>query len=93
MRIEFELISQEYFSCMCICICCKMNYCEKREVCVSNSKSMVLTIFSRMCMCIEFVSEVIKQKNAHVSFLVGMVIKGVDCAKPLFYSVFRGLPP
>ena len=29
--------------------------------------------FSRMCMCIEFVIQVPKQKNAHVSFPVGMV--------------------
>ena len=27
----------------------------------------------RMCMCIEFVIQVLKQKNAHVSFPVGMV--------------------
>ena len=29
--------------------------------------------FSGMCMCIEFVIQVPKQKNAHVSFPVGMV--------------------
>ena len=34
---------------------------------------MVLSFFSRMCMCIEFVIQVLKQKNAHVSFPVGMV--------------------
>ena len=27
-----------------------------------------------MCMCIEFVSQVLKQKNAHVSFPFGMVL-------------------
>ena len=30
--------------------------------------------FSRVCMCIEFVIQVLKQKNAHVSFPVGMVM-------------------
>ena len=29
--------------------------------------------FSRMCMCIEFVIQGPKEKNAHVSFPVGMV--------------------
>ena len=30
--------------------------------------------FSRMCMCIEFVIQVLKQENAHISFPVGMVV-------------------
>ena len=30
---------------MCMHICYKVNYCEKREVCVSNSKSMALRNF------------------------------------------------
>ena len=68
IRIEFEFIDQEHCSRMCICICYKVNSCEKREVRASNSKSMVLRIFSRMCMCIEFVIQVLKQKNARVSF-------------------------
>ena len=29
--------------------------------------------FARMCMCIESIIQVLKQKNAHVSFPVGMV--------------------
>ena len=29
--------------------------------------------FSRMCMCIEFIIQVLKQKNARVCFPVGMV--------------------
>ena len=39
---------------------------------------------SRMCMCIEFVIQVLKQRNAHVSFPVGT---GVD-ENPEFQSVF-----
>ena len=72
IRIEFKFISQENFSRMCIHICYKMNYCKKRKVCASNSKSMALGIF-HLCVCIEFVIQVLKQKNAHVSFPIGMV--------------------
>ena len=36
-------------------------------------------IFSRMCMCIEFVIQVPKQKNAHVSFPFGMVFQKLTC--------------
>ena len=59
---------------MYIRVCYKRNSCEKRELCVSNSKLMVLGNFARMCMCIEFVIQVSNQKNAHVCFPVGMVI-------------------
>ena len=58
---------------MCIRICYNINSCEKRRVCDSNSKSMVLRIFHVCVLCIEFVSQVGKHKNAHVSFPVGMV--------------------
>ena len=50
IRIEFEFIDQEHFSRMCIRIGYKVNSCEEREVCVSNSKSMVLRIF-HVCVC------------------------------------------
>ena len=58
---------------MCIHICCKINSCEKVEVCVAKLKIDGAQNCSRMCMCIEFVIQVLKQKNAHVSFPVGMV--------------------
>ena len=51
----------------------RQNPCEKREVCVSNSMSMVLRI-CHVCVCIEFVIQLLNHKNAHVSFPVGMVI-------------------
>ena len=36
----------------CIHICHKINYCKKREVCVSNSKSMALRIV-HVCVCVD----------------------------------------
>ena len=41
-------INQEHFSRMCIRTCYKVNSCEKREVHVSNSKSMVLRVFTHV---------------------------------------------
>ena len=55
------------------CISYKSKLSEKDEICASNSNSMVLRICSRMCMRIEFVIQVRKQKNVHVSFPAGMV--------------------
>ena len=57
---------------MCIRVGCEINSCEKHKICASKSKSMVLRIF-HVCVCIEFVIQVLQQKNAHVSFPVGMV--------------------
>ena len=49
IRVEFEFINQEN-SRVCIRICYKRNSCEKHELCVSNSRSMVLRIF-HACVC------------------------------------------
>ena len=57
---------------MCIRIGYKAKSCENREICVSNSRSMVLGIF-HICVCV-LNSQVLKQKNVHVSFPVGMVL-------------------
>ena len=74
---EFEFISQEHLSRVCVCnrICYKINDCKKRKVCVSNSKSIVLRIV-HVCVCVwfKFVIQVLKQENAHVSFPVGMLV-------------------
>ena len=46
-----------------------------------------------MCMCIEFVIQVLKQKNAHASFPVGMVCNGPKIDSPgILYvcNVFEG---
>ena len=44
-------LTKRIFSRMCIYIWNKINYCEKREVCVSNSKSMALR-FPHVCVCV-----------------------------------------
>ena len=51
IRIAFKFIGQEQFSRMCIRICYRVTSCEKREVRVSNSNSMVLRIF-HVCVCV-----------------------------------------
>ena len=40
-----------------------------------------------MCMCIEFVILVLKQKNAHVSFPVGMVIDTTTLQPEMFATI------
>ena len=37
-----------------------------------------------MCMCIEFVIQVLNQKNAYVSFPVGMVMLSGECCEAVF---------
>ena len=39
---EIRIHSPRNFACMCIRICYKRDFRQKRELCVSNSKSMVL---------------------------------------------------
>ena len=55
-------LTNNCFSCMCICICFKRNSCEKDKLCVSNSKSMVLGSI-HMCFRIDFVIQVSKTKE------------------------------
>ena len=73
IRIEFDFIDQEHFHRGVFGSVTKK--CEKREVCASTSKSMTLRMF-HVCLrfCFEFAIQVLKQKNAHVSFPVGMVV-------------------
>ena len=61
IRIEFRFIAPKHSSRMCIRICYTVNSCEKREVRVSNSKSMVLRIV-HVC-CIEIVIQVLKLQS------------------------------
>ena len=73
-RIEFEFTNQEQFLRVCVCVYLyqlQENSCEKRELCVSNSKSMVLSIFHVCVTCIEFISQAPKQKLRMYVFLLG----------------------
>ena len=72
IRIEIEFISQTFFH-VCAFISVTRQIPAKRARYARRIQSRWCSDFSRMCMCIEFVLQVLKQKNAHVSFPVGMV--------------------
>ena len=59
---------------MCIRICYKINSTKSARY-VHLMKIDGAQSCLRVCMCIEFVIQVLKQKNAHVYFQVGWYIK------------------
>ena len=56
---------------VCTCICCNIKSCEKRRVCVSNSKSMVLKMFHVSVCALN--SSFSNKRMCMYIFLVGMV--------------------
>ena len=74
VRIGCEFISQEHFLRMCIHIWPKINYCEKREVCVSNlnqRRSEFFTYVHVFCIC----NSGSKTKECTWIFPVGIVTR------------------
>ena len=71
IRNEFEFISQDFHVCVFISVTRQIHVKSARYVNHFNIDGAQNV--SRMCMCTEFAVQVSEQKNAHVSFPVGMV--------------------
>ena len=66
-----SLTKKCFHACVFVSVPYKRNSCDKHDVCVFNLKVMVLGIV-HICVCVfEFVFQALKQKNAHVYFLLG----------------------
>ena len=71
---------------MCISICYKVNSCEKRKVCVCNSKLMVLGIV-HVCVCPD---PPILAFFDFLAFFCYPIFLAFLCVFPLFSKDFRG---